>query len=87
MNNTKNMIIKKMKEELCHDKIDIIMSNINHQIKKYEQINTDTLFEIISNSLTQFELNKDLFVKAITKMKNNDYIDIVDNKIKKNDWS
>jgi hypothetical protein len=86
MNNTKNIIIKKLKEELCHDKIDIIISNINHQIKKYEQINTNTLFEIIMNSLTLFEFNKDLFEKAITKMKNNDYIDIVDNKIKKIDW-
>jgi hypothetical protein len=86
MNNTKKIIINKMKEELCHDKIDIIMSNINHHIKKYEQINSDSLFEIISNSLTIFELNKDIYMKALDKMKNNDYIELVDNKVKKIDY-
>ena len=86
INNTKHIIINKMKEELCHDKIDIIMSNINHQIKKYEQINIDSLFENIMNSINIFEVNKDIFEKAITKMKQNDYIEVIDNKVKKIDY-
>ena len=49
--NTKNIIIKQMKEELCNDKIDIITTNINHHVKKYEEINIDVLYEIIINSI------------------------------------
>jgi hypothetical protein len=82
-NKNKNIIIKKMKEELCNDKIDIITANINHHVKKYEEINIDVLYEIIINSITVFEMNKDIFMKAINRMIKNDYIQLNDNKVKK----
>ena len=83
MNNTNKIIIKQMKEELCHDKIDIISSNINHHIKKFEQINIDILYEIIFNNIKLFEVNKDIYMKTINKMIKNDYIELNDNKVKK----
>ena len=79
----KKIIIKQMKEELCNDKIDIITTNINHHIKKYEEINIDVLYEIIISSITIFEMNKDIFMKAINRMIKNDYIQLNDNKVKK----
>ena len=77
------LIIKQMKEELCNDKIDIIITNINHHVKKYEEININVLYEIIINSITIFEINKDIFMKAINRMIKNDYIQLNDNKVKK----
>ena len=59
---------------------------INHHLKKYEQIYVDTLFELISNGLNLFELNSELFIKALDKMKKNDYIELSDNKVKKIDY-
>jgi hypothetical protein len=81
--NNKNIIIKQMKEELCNDKIDIITTNINYHVKKYEEINIDVLYEIIIDSITIFEMNKDIFMKAINRMIKNDYIQLNDNKVKK----
>jgi hypothetical protein len=83
---TKKIIIKQIKTELCNDKIDIITTNINHHIKKYEEINVDVLYEIIINSLTIFDVTKDIFMKAIDKMIKNDYIQLNDNKVKKIDY-
>ena len=83
-NNHKLSIIKEMKEELVHNKIDIIMTNINHFIKQFEQINIDTLYDLVSINIKLFKVNKDYYKEAIDKLVKNDYIDInKDNYIKK----
>lgn len=80
INNTKKTIIKKIKEELCHEREQIIMANINHYIKKFEQINIADLHDLVKQNITLFEVNIDIFSKAIYNMKKNDYININNNK-------
>ena len=86
INNVKQTIIKEMKEELCHNKNDIIMANINHFVKKFDKINIDVLYELVSNNINLFKMNKDIFSKAIDRMTINDYISLEDNNIRKIDW-
>jgi hypothetical protein len=83
MNNTKTTIIKKMKEELCHDRENIIMANINHHIKKFEQINIADLYDLVETNISLFEVDEAIFTETLFKMKQNDYIEINDNKVKK----
>ncbi len=83
MNNTYKKIINTMKEELCHNREDIIMANINHHIKKFEQINITDLHDLLEASISLFEIDEEKFVETLFKMKQNDYIEINDNKIKK----
>ena len=83
MNYTKKTIIKKIKEELCHDREHIIMANINHYIKKFEQINIVDLHDLLEDNIKLFEVDLDLFVQIIFKMKEKEYLEINDNKIKK----
>jgi hypothetical protein len=79
--NIKNTIINKIKEDLCHSKNDIIMANINHYIKQFEKININVLYEIVSNSINIFHIDKDMFMKAIASLTKNDYATVVDNNI------
>ena len=81
--NIKQSIIKEMKEELAHNKIDIIMANINHFIKQFEQININVLYEIVLNNIKLFKVDKETFNKAIDKLIKNDYIQSKDDYIKK----
>jgi hypothetical protein len=61
MNNTNKKIIKKMKEELCHDREHVIMANINHHIKKFKQINISDLYDLVEASISLFEIDEDKF--------------------------
>ncbi len=85
-NNIKNTIIEEMKEELCHTRIDIIKTNINHFIKQFEYINIHTLYSLVVKNITIFSFNEELFNKAINELIKNDYIEYKDdiNIIKKN---
>ncbi len=78
-NNTKKTIIKKMKEELCYEKEHIIMANINHHIKKFEQISIADLHDLVETSITLFDVNIEIFAKAIYKMKESGYIEVNEN--------
>jgi hypothetical protein len=83
MNNTKKTIIKKIKEELCHEREHIIMTNINHHIKKFEQINIADLHDLVSRSISMFEVDEDIYANILFKMKQKEYIDINNNKVRK----
>ncbi len=83
MNNNNKTIIKKIKEELCHEREDIIMANINHHIKKFEQISVADLHDLLESNINLFEVDLELFAKVLCKMKENDYIEMTDNKVKK----
>ncbi len=83
MNNTNKTIIKNIKEELCHEREEIIMANINHHIKKYEKISVADLHDIIEANIKIFEVDIETFAIVLHKMKQNDYIEINDNKVKK----
>jgi len=83
MNNTKKTIIKKIKEELCHEREHIIMTNINHHIKKFEQINIADLHDLVSKSISMFEVDEDIYANILFKMKQKEYIDINNNKVRK----
>jgi hypothetical protein len=83
MNNTKRTIINKIKEELSHEKEHIIMANINHYIKKFEQISMIDLHDLLEANIKLFEVDLDLFVKTVFKMKEKELLEVNDNKIKK----
>ena len=83
MNNTKKTIIKKIKEELCHEREHIIMANINHYIKKFEQISMIDLHDLLEENIKLFEVDLKLFAQIVFKMKEKEYLEVNDNKIKK----
>ncbi len=74
-NNIKQNIIEEMKEDLCHSRIDIIKTNINHFVKQFEYINSDTLYSLVVNNIKIFNCNKQLFEEAINNLIKNDYIE------------
>ncbi len=82
-NNTKKIIIDKMKEDLCHSREDIISTNINHHVKKFEQINIFDLYELIMNSIKLFEIDLNMYNKTIRNMEKKQLVEINDNKVKK----
>jgi hypothetical protein len=83
MNNTKKTIVKNIKEELCHQREDIIMANINHHIKKFDYISTADLYDWIELNINIFDVDIETYGKVLYNMKQNDYIEINDNKVKK----
>ena len=72
--NYKETIIEEMKEELCHNKIDIIKTNINHFIKLFDKITNDTMYDLVSKNIKLFSVNKKLFDDAIQSLIKHDYI-------------
>ncbi len=74
-NNIKQDIIDEMKEELCHNKIDIIKANINHFIKLVEEISLDNLYDLISKNIKIFNINRKMFDDAINSLYINEYIE------------
>ncbi len=73
-NNIKQTIIEEMIEDLCHSRIDIIKTNINHFVKQFEYINTDTLYSLVVKNIKIFNCNKQLYDEAINYLIKNDYI-------------
>ena len=73
MNNTSIIIKKIMYEELCHERIDIISTIINHYVK-LKDYNIDELYYIVNKDISLFEMDKELFQQAIDKMIKNEYI-------------
>jgi len=82
-NNIKQNIIEEMKEDLCHSRIDIIKTNINHFVKQFEYINIDTLYSLVVKNINIFNCNKQLFDESIQYLINNDYVEYKDNNISK----
>ena len=74
-NNIKQNIIEEMKEDLCHSRIDIIKTNINHFVKQFEYINIDTLYSLVVKNINIFNCNKQLFDESIQYLINNDYVE------------
>jgi hypothetical protein len=76
--NYKEILIEEMKEELCHNKIDIIKTNINHFIKLFDKITIDTMYDLVSKNIKLFSVNKKLFDDAIQSLIKHDYIQYID---------
>ena len=79
MNNTKKIIIKEIKEDLCHERETIIIANINHFIKTVDKISTTQLHTLVDTNIKHFDVDLDAFALALHKMKKYDYIEIIDN--------
>jgi hypothetical protein len=82
INNTNEIIKKEINEELCHDRCDIISTNINHFVKINEMKYND-LYNIVNKNITLFEVKQDLFDKVIENMIKKEYIVMNDNVIRK----
>ena len=76
---------EKRQEDLMMTREDILSANINHYVK-FNKINKDKLFEVISHNLNVFVLEKLLFDKVIETMIDKDYISIKDNIVEKLLW-
>lgn len=85
-NTTISSTINEMKEELCHDKIDIIKANINHFIKLTKEINYESLYSLVNDNIKVFNMNKELFTKAIDILIKDDYINFNDDIFRKIEW-
>ena len=67
--------IKKFTEiELAHERNDILMANINSIIKQVEH-SFETLYIYCKDTITIFDVTRELFDKAIQTMKDKKYID------------
>ena len=73
---------KKRNDELMLDREDILSANINHYVKT-KPINKIDLFKIISDNLTIFSLENELYEKVLKMMVNKDYIAIKDELVEK----
>lgn len=82
-NNTNKIIIKKMKEELCYEREHIIMANINHFIKKFEQVDTTDLHDMLEENIKLFKVDEKQYVEVLFKMSEKRYLDINNTKVRK----
>ena len=72
-----NVIKINMVEELAHERNDILMTNINSIIKKYEsKLNQNELYEKVKENIKTFEINEDMYDIALNIMHRKEYIEI-----------
>ena len=76
---------ERRQNELIMAREDILSANINHFVK-INKMNKDELFELISNKMSVFTLDREFFEKVLQIMINKDYISIDDNMIEKLLW-
>ena len=83
-NITDNTIMKvNIVEELAHERNDIIMTNINSIVKVNEgKLNKDELYDKVKTNIKTFEVTLELYLIALNKMHEKEYIDITANPIK-----
>lgn len=83
MNNSTQILFKEIKEDLCHERETIVMANINHFIKKFDEIRTADLHNLVEKNITHFEVDLEIFAQTLYKMQKYDYIEINNNMVKK----
>lgn len=71
--------------DLAHERMDIVKSNINHFVK-VKQYNEDDLYKMVSNNIRIFKTTKELFIRALTNMEENEYIKKDGDKVVKMVW-
>ncbi len=71
--------------DLAHERMDIVKSNINHFVK-VKQYNEDDLYKMVSNNIRIFKTTKELFIRALTSMEENEYIKKDGDKVVKMVW-
>ena len=76
---------ERRQNELIMAREDILSANINHFVK-INKMNKDELFELISDKMSVFTLDREFFEKVLQIMINKDYISIDDNMIEKLLW-
>lgn len=73
---------QKRRDELAHDREEIVNTNINHFIKRQSMSRTE-LFDCVKKSIQVFELDERIFDKSIDYMCKMDYIKLSDGKYQK----
>lgn len=73
---------QKRRDEIAHDRFEIVNANINHLIKR-QNMTRDQLYDSVKDAIHVFELDESIFNKSIDYMCKMDYIKLSDDKYEK----
>lgn len=85
IDNTSKFILRDISAELCHSRMDIISTNIMHNLKQNEY-DVNTLYGVISTDIKLFNVTNELYQKTLLALTEREYISIILNIIKKIDF-